>query len=334
MNFPKIISEEVDKFVDKLPADKLISTLKSFKEDRKILSSLQGYVNDYDQNNQIVEENWNWFKETLKQLATNSPRFQFKCKEVNNKLYAVKYFTKLKFTISETVEEELKFQLKNYFKHLTYENPDEFIDAFFKLPFEFIGLVVRYIANVLAPKVKNQLTTNKKEADIFLKNLLKKKNDFIININKISLGQSDNISISEAKLLLDVKVFYDYNALNNGTLEYLLKLFNSNAKQKLIDEFGSEKIDFVKDQILAHPSYLQFLKEVKTGQEQPFFTKDGFQNSEREITFDDYVKKYFTPEEFVPKSNNKQSQQVTPVVPTETSQETQVEQPSVEDLVK
>ena len=335
MKFKNILIEEIDNFVDDIPADKLISTLKMFKEDRKIINSLQGFTNEYDQNNQIVEENWKWFKETLKYIAENNPRFQFKCKEVNNKLYAVKYFTKLKFVISETVEEELKFELKKYFRQITFEDIDQFIDAFFKLPFEFVGLTVRYVSNVLALELKPKLTTNYKDANVFLKNLLKRKNDFIVNINKISLGQSDNISIAEACLLLDTKVFYDYNALNNGALEYLLKLFNSNAKEKLIDQFGADKIKFLKDQILAHPSYLQFLKEVKEGQEQPFFTKDGFQNSERETTFDDFVKKYFNPEEFIPKPEQSTTQQPTPVVPTQNAPGApQAEQPSEDELTK
>ena len=264
---------------------------------------MQNYVNDYNTSNQIVEENWVWFKGTLKVLALNNVRFQFKCKEINSKLYVVKYFSKIKFAIAENSEEELKFELKNYFKEISYDNVDDFINAFFNLPFEFVSLVVRYVTNVLVPEVKPKLTTNYNDANSYLKGILKKKNDFIVNINKVSLGQSTNFSVSEAGLLLNLKVFYDYNALNNGALEYIMKTFSSNAQQKLIDQFGG-KIQYMKEQILAHPSYLQFLKEIKENKEEPFFTKDGFQNSDRKITFDDYVKKYFSPEEFIPKKNN------------------------------
>jgi hypothetical protein len=153
---------------------------------------------------------------------------------------------------------------------------------------------------VLAKEKKNELTTTTVDAENFLKTVLKKKNNFITNVNKISLGQANNISIGDLSLLLDVKAFYDYNALNNGVLEFALKMLNSNIKQRLKDTYGSSKIDFIKAQILSHASYLKFLKNVKDGIEQPFFDIKGFPNSERTPSFDDLVKKYFTPKEYIP----------------------------------
>jgi hypothetical protein len=332
--FDNIIKKEVDKIVNNIPSEKLLSILQPLllQEDNKIINSLRGYIDDFDYNNQITVENWNWFKDVIKNLAETNSRFQYKCKEVCNKLYAVKYFTKLTFVISENAEEELKFELKNHFKHILYEDINQFIDAFFSLPFEFVGLVVRYLSNILTPKFKPQLTTNYKDANIVLKTILKKKNDFILNINKISLGQADNISIAEAGLLLDVKAFFEYNALNNGALEYLLKLLNSQAKNKLKDIFGDEKIAYMKSQILAHPSYLKFLKEVKDGTELPFFTKDGFQNTDRKPSYDEFVKKYYSPEEFIPKKKEEVS--VPKPILVKEPKELEAKQPSGEELIK
>ena len=299
-NFRIILNEEIDNMVNNLPKEQLMPVLKTLLvEEDIIIKSLRGYVDDPNSENQIPIENWNWFRDTLKVLAKESPRFQFKCKEVNCKLYAVKSYTKMQFSISGSAENELKFELKKYFKDIVYEETDKFIDAFFNLPFEFVSLTVRYVTNVLAKENKNQLTTTLKEANTFLKATLKKKNDFITNINKISLGQSDNISIDDLSLLLDIKAFYDYNALNNAVLEFALKMLNSNAKEKLKEIYGSFKVDYIKAQILAHPSYLKFLKNVKDGVEEPYFDKQGFQ-SQRSPSFDDLVKKYFALSEFIP----------------------------------
>lgn len=296
-----ILNEEVDNIVDNLPKKQLVPILKTLltEKDDIIIRSLRGYVDDFNSENQIPVENWNWFKDTLKVLAKENPRFQFKCKEVNCKLYAVKYHTKIPFSISESTESELKVELKKYFKDIVYEEVDKFIEAFFSLPFEFVSLAVRYVTNVLAKENKDQLTTSLEEANVFLKAILKKKNNFIINVNKVSLGQSDNIAIGDLSLLLDTKAFYDYNALNNAVLEFALKMLNSNAREKLRDMYGSFKIDYVKAQILAHPSYLKFLKNIKDSVEEPYFDKQGFQ-SQRSPSFDDLVKKYFTPGEFIP----------------------------------
>jgi hypothetical protein len=297
-----ILDEEVERTVNSLPKNQLVPILKTLltEKDDIILRSLRGYVDDFNSSNQIPPENWNWLRDTLKVLANSNQRFQFKCKEVNNKLYCVKHYTKLPFEISEAVEDELKYELKKYFKEIVYEEVDQFIDAFFSLPFEFVSLAVRYVTNVLAAEKKNELTTTTEDAENFLKAVLKKKNDFITNVNKISLGQANNISIGNLSLLLDVKAFYDYNALNNGVLEFVLKMLNSNIKQKLKDTYGSSKMDFVKAQILSHASYLKFLKNVKEGVEQPFFDIKGFQNAERTPSFDDLVKKYFAPKEYIP----------------------------------
>lgn len=308
-NLKIILEEEVERIVESLPTDCFIPVLQSLllENDNIVLKSLKDYVNGVNSDNQIPIESWNWFRDILKNLAKGNSRFQFKCREINNKLYAVKYYTKLPFSISNKVEEELKFELKKYFKDILYEDADNFIEKFFSLPFEFVSLVVRYLSNILVPENKNQLKTSLKEANIFLKEIIKKKNDFIININKISLGQAENFSFKDLSLLLDVKAFYDYNALNNAVLEFVLKLLNSNAKQKLKDLYGTFKIDYLKAQILTHPSYLKFLKNIKDGVERPYFDSKGFQNQRGSSfpSFDDLVKKYFMPEEFIPSTEKK-----------------------------
>jgi hypothetical protein len=124
-----ILEEEVEKTVDSIPKNQLVPILKTLltEKDDIIIRSLRGYVDDFNSNNQIPAENWNWLRDTLKVLANSNQRFQFKCKEVNNKLYCVKHYTNLPFEISEAVEDELKYELKKYFKEIVYEEVDQFI---------------------------------------------------------------------------------------------------------------------------------------------------------------------------------------------------------------
>lgn len=330
----QIFEEELNKFADSLDANQAKKVL---MEDNTILNSLlKAEESVYDHNNQITESNWEWFKDTLIKCSDSSI-FQYNCKSINLKLYAVKYFTNVNFMIAESVEDEVKVELKKYFGSINTDNAEDFIKSFFELPFEFTSLVVRYLANILLPEKKNLLTPTVQEADSSLKGILSKKNSFIENINDVSMGRSSTLSIVDASLLLDVKAFYNNNALNVGALEFLVRLFRG-AKSKLGDIFSKEKIKFMLVQILSLPSYQTHIRKIQQQEEQPFFTKDGSQNLNRDVTYDDYVTQYFNPEEYVPKpteaketpdEGSMKQQSKTP--PTE---EAGVKQPSQEELLK
>ena len=111
----KIINEQIDNFVDKLLAKEAREVLiELLKENNPILDSLTKSDSLYNLENQITVENWDWFKQVL-QKATQHQRFQYKAQEINAKLYCVKYFSKIKFIIGDTVEDEIKIDLKRYF---------------------------------------------------------------------------------------------------------------------------------------------------------------------------------------------------------------------------
>lgn len=300
-----------------------------------ILSSLEkAYDTDYNVNNEITPENWKYFIDSLGKVINNE-NFQAQCKEINSKLYCVKFFTNLKFAIAENAEASLKFELKQYFPQIVSEDGNEFIKAFFALPFEFVSLVVRYLANVVYKDKKNLLTPQLKEAQEYFNEMEKKKNNFITEVNKISQGESNVFSIYDAQELLDVKAFFEYNATNVGTLEYIMRILtNKNTKQKLEDEFGKFKVQFMKEQILEHPSYVKFLQEIKDDTEQPYFTETGSQNKERDTTFNEFVMQYFHPEDYipeVPEEKPEEEEQETPAK-KEPEQPLAVEQPSAEEL--
>lgn len=296
-----ILQEELSKYIPNSNKTELMETFQFLVENQKLIDSLEKTQDQlFDSNNQITPENWAFFASTIKKLAPSS-EFSRWTKEINKKLYAVKYFTDLHLELPETIEDILKFELKKYFAMLLTEDPKLFMETLFNLPFEFTSLVVRYMTNILCPEYKNSLSPTIEEAEEFLGDVKNVRDRFIETINKISLGESNILPIEEAELLLDTKVFFQYNAVNVGVLEYLMRLFNSKfAKQDLYDQFGEGKILTLREQALHHPCYIQYLKKIKKGETVPFFTAEGLQNEDRDKTFDVFVNALFNPEDVLP----------------------------------
>lgn len=328
-----------DKDIENFLKEKNVKELLSFlTENQTVIRSLEhAYHFDYNEENMIPIEHWNFFINALSKLI-HVEDFQSQCKEVNCKLYALKQFSKVKLSIASSAEETLKFELKKYFPSLYTENGQEFSDAFFSLPFEFVALVVRYLANIKFPKEKKSLTPLLKTAEAYFHELVKMKNRFLLNINDISQGKGETINIVELQTLLDTRAFYEYNPLNVAALEFIMRiLVNKVSKQKLEDEFGKVKVDLLRQQVLSQPSYIQFLNEIRDNQTQSYFTKQGLQNKNRDNTYDELCMQYFFPEKYIPDNSNEneqtQGKEVEPK-PVETPAETpQAEQPSQEELL-
>lgn len=338
--FDDILNDAVNSFVNETPTADLVKFL---SENNAITNSLaRAYDLDYNHDNEIPEELWNFFIDSLGKVL-ETEEFQVKSKEVNCKLYAVKQFTKVQLAIAESVEQTLRFELKKYFAQLSTEDGQEFIQIFFSLPFEFVGLVIRYLANVKYKDKKASLTPLLKTAESYFTELLKTKNRFIIDINNISQGNGDVISIKDMQDLLDSKAFYEYNPLNVGALEFIVRtLVSPKAKKKLESEFGKDKVEYMRQQALVHPSYIKFLEEVRDNITKPYFTTTGTQNKDRDNTYDELVMQYYFPEEYIPEEEEKPAEAAAeapgtvppapeaapaPAAPT-------AEQPSPEELLK
>jgi len=312
--------------------------LKFLTENQTVIRSLEhAYHFDYNEENMIPIEHWNFFINALSKLI-QVEEFQSSCKEVNCKLYALKQFSKVKLSIASSAEETLKFELKKYFPLLYTENGEEFSNTFFSLPFEFTALVVRYLANVKFPKEKKNLTPLLKTAEAYFHELIKVKNRFLLNINDVSQGRGETINIVELQALLDTRAFYEYNPLNVAALEFIMRiLVNKGSKQKLEDEFGKPKVELLRQQVLSQPSYIQYLGEIRDNQTQTYFTKQGLQNKNRDNTFNELCMQYFFPEKYIPDNSNENNQEQgsKPVEqPVATEPETPTaEQPSQEELL-
>ena len=339
MKLIQIIDEEVERALKSIPTSELPNVLLTLLEGSttNIIDSLmKDYKMNLNQDNQIPAENWDWFKRMLTS-ALESETFQRQCKEVNCKLYAVVNFSKIKLSLPESLENILKFELKDYYTQIVTDNPEEFVKTFFILPFEFTSLVVRYLSNVLAKDKKELLLPKRPTADAYIKMVENKKKDFIVNINNLSLGKSNTLSLDDIKLLLDTKTFFEYNALNVGALEFLIRVIGSSKTEGTLNKMlDLNQVNLLKQQIFSLPSYLLFLKKVKEGEEQSYFNKDGTQNETKDNTYDDYVKKVYFPEEFVP-HKKKVAPEIAPPSPEDKesgeSGSTGVEQPEPEELM-
>lgn len=308
LNINEIILQEIEFFTNGLNKEELIGVL---HESTTLVNSLIKLDKEnYDINNQTTTENWQYFLSSLRQVINTDP-FIDKALVVNAKLYVVKKFTQLEFQLPQDIENVLKFELKKYFHLLVTTDPDEFITELFNLPFEFVSLVIRYVSKVVDPKVAEKIIPSEELAIEFYKYCLTVKEKYIKNTNDVSLGVTNNFNLNDARLLLDTKAFYSYNALNVGALEYLIRLTNdSNAQENLYGHFGQDTIDYMREQAIQHPSYIQYLKKIKAEELLPFFKSDGTQNEERDKTFDDFVKQIFEPQDVIPKVEP-QDQQVT-----------------------
>ena len=297
----QIILEEVDLFAEGLNPKQLVNALMYLQEDMKLLDLINKSQGDaYDTNDQITRENWAFFSTALEQ-AVESDKFQEGALLVNCKLYCVKKFTQLEFHLPENIEDILKIEIKKYFNQLFETSVEEFIEALFKLPFEFLSLVIRYVSREYDDQEDN--TPSVETAEEFYKYVVDLKEKFIKNVDAVSKGETNILNISDAHLLLDTKAFYVYSALNVGVLEYLLRLFNNKeAASALYDQFGKDSVVCMKEQALFHPSYIVYLKKIKKQEVAPFFTSDGLQNEERDKTFGQYVKELFEPQDVIPKA--------------------------------
>lgn len=328
----KIIEEEIENYSKLISLENKKKIL--VKENNAVLDSLLK-VDEYNCNNQIIEENWNWFKQTLIKVV-DIPIFQHNSKTINSQLYAVKHYTNINFMIAESVEDEIKFELKKYFITLKVDDINEFINSFFELPFEFTSLVVRYVANVLIPEKKKLLVPSIKDAKENLEIINKKRDEIIQSINNISKGIDTNLSIVDVMLLLDIKAFFQDNPLNVGVLEFLARTIKYSG-EKLFSTFGKAKIQLMLQQILTLPCYQKHLNEIAKNKANAYFTSKGMQNKEKEMSFDDLVTKYFNPEEYIPKPKQPEIQPIEEPQSEEKIEdkgELNAEQPSEEELMQ
>lgn len=301
--FEGILTEEYFKLQNKVVKAEEGYKKLNLQESFQLISNLENLQGElYDEQNHIPQEHWTYFTDTLKKLNEHELFIQFS-KLIMCKLYALKLSTKITFASNENLENELKFELKNYISTLrSAETEEEFIEMLIDLPFEFTALLIRYNANILCPELKDKLSPNIKTAEEFVNYIDEMKNNLIVQINKLSRGEVNTLSIKDLKELFDVRVFYDDIDINAGVCEYVIRMLLSEKSSKTIrDEFGRGFLERLKEQTLLNTSYINFLERIAENQEQPFFKSNGLQNKEREVSFNDLVTKLFYPNSYIPR---------------------------------
>jgi hypothetical protein len=148
-------------------------------------------------------------------------------------------------------------------------------------------------------KKKNQYKASRKIAEVYLKDVFTRKNTFLQQINDISLGLYSNINISQIRELLELRVFYNYNVLNAGALEFIIRFINS-RKMEIEDTYGSYTPGILREFIFSLPCYVMHIKRIKEGKDTTFFLENGTQNEKKIKTFNDYVKKILDSKNYIP----------------------------------
>jgi hypothetical protein len=296
--------EVINDYVDGLKKEELVPFLKTIlKEDESKSTLITNLVNSFikfNNDDQIIEENWNWFYNTLEQIKEEKEFIAF-CRAINTKLYVFKHFTKIKFGEVEHIANELKFQLKKHFNLLRTTTKTKFVSNLYLLPFEFSCLLVRFFMFKIleSDDERQKFKASKALAEYYLKDVFVRKNKFIKQINDISLGLHSNISFAEIKELLELRVFYNYNVLNAGALEFILRFINK-EEESIKKKYGEHTPLILREFIFTLPAYVFHIKKIKEGQDIPFFSDEGTQNEKKRKTFDDYVKQVLDKENYIP----------------------------------
>jgi len=348
----KELYEKLDNYVDSLEPQELLSTLSILLKEDSTSSLMNNLVDNFvrfDDDNQIIQENWDWFYNSIEQVKDEKEFINY-CRQINIKLYVLRHFIKTQFGDIKYTEDELKFQLKKYFTIVKAGTKSKFVNNLYELPFEFSALLVRYIINVVIEEEsdKAKYKASKALADVYLKEILQKKNNFIKEINDISLGLHSSVSISTIKELLELRTFFTYNVLNAGALEFIIRFIN-NKENEIQEKYGKGFSNILKEYIFSLPCYIIHIQRIKEGKDVLFFLDNGMQNKKKKLTFDDYVKKILDPKEYIPVERELDSEPIdTDLVQSEESEgsaegdigngfestsELDVEEPTSEDLL-
>lgn len=299
MKGEEVLKEEVIKYEQHLRSFGVLKLNESF-----VLIDALNSINDvlYDENNSLSQENWEFIKDTLNKLSEQEDFTNFS-KEILCKLYCLKIFTKISLGFSESLEDDLRYQTKEYISKLRVSSGEEFLKVLKSLPFEYTSQLIRWNANFLNKKKKEKLSPKLDTANKYLEFLYEKKNQLFVRINKISRGEEFVIPISDIQSLLDVRAFMDDNEINQGTLEFILRtLTTTKSKQKLIDLFGEDFVERLRQQVLLTPCYIKFVNDVFQEKTVPFFTEIGLQNTTRPKSYNQYVTELLMPELYIPET--------------------------------
>ncbi len=291
----KIFEEAFEEFIEEKVQDKnidqtLIKEIKIFdslkKEKDFFYESFESLkTNDY---NDLPEEMWLSFSKSLQKCCTND-FFIKESKKAKAKVLVKNYFNSFKEKEeNKNIENILKVEMKKYYRKFNSEDVFDISYTIFHQPFSFQILIIEYCEN-LNNAYKESIKVSENEFNDFLKKVKKEKAKLILNINDVSLGKTDILSLTILKSLFDVDAFSGKSNLDLAVLEYINRLlYNEDSCYRIKEQYGFEITDYLKEKVSKYPNYLSYLKDLKKGLKKPFFYSDGTQK-DKGLNF--YLKK-------------------------------------------
>ena len=248
-----------------------------------ILKKLGSQEELLDEKDELPLEFWEEIIELINQSYNENPKLWIKnLKQVKEKILLFKYFTKQDMIDLESLEKNLRIDIKKYFSALqTYKTMDDFCEKFFNISGDVLFNFTRFILN--KSEELNRHTLFSKD-DLFerVDELKKERKKIIDKISFISNKNPTFLELKKIKELFEVGLFYENNYLNKAVCEFLYKLLSASSLEEKLNEYYTSFFinDFLK-LIEKTNSYISHNTELRDGSGSEFFTDKGLQIGRR-----------------------------------------------------
>jgi len=236
-----------------------------------------------DEKDELPLEFWEEIIELINESYNENPKLWIKkLKEVKEKILLFKYFTKQDMIDLDSLEKNLRIDIKKYFSALqTYKTLDDFCEKFFNISRDVLFNFTRFILNK-SEELNRHTSFSKDELFDKIEDLKKERKKIIDKISFISNKNPTFLELTKIKELFEIGLFYENNYLNKGVCEFIYKLLSSNNIEDKLNEYYTSY--FVKDflkLIESTNSYISHNSELRDGTGSEFFTDKGLQIGRR-----------------------------------------------------
>ena len=203
-------------------------------------------------------------------------------RQLKLKILCNKYFTKRELLSLDSLETDIRKEVKKYYSSLeSYVSLKNFKERFFSLPYDLLTSFCRYIF-YFSEELNKKIGIDKKELQTKIKELKEERKSVIQKIAFISNNNPSILDLTNIKELLEFGVFYEDNFLNRGLNEYLHKILSHNVSRENIKEtFGNTFYRDMLELVEKNNAFISHLKSIKNDTGQDFFDKSGGQLGRR-----------------------------------------------------
>lgn len=282
----KIINEEIERQAKNMKLDSPKEVTSMLKElfafsTNKVMNQM-GSV-EADENNQLADENWDFFLETIMESIEEEPNEWYKMIAMTKmKILTYKYFTRQDLIEVESLDSYLRINIKPYFTALqNYQDYKDFRVKFFMLPRDILFSAVRFLF-FLEPELDKRIIVTKQELTDNINRIQELRLEVADMIGKASNGYQNVFNMGEVLELYDNGILIEDNFLNRGINEFINKMLShSTAVGKLRDLFAGASLKSIKKTAETSGAYMAHLESVKTGTGVEYFSPTGDQIGRR-----------------------------------------------------